>query len=315
MRLGIAVVVLLLVPAWSEACPWTVRSCRPRPIIVYQPCPPPSPIFSIRQPVRFVPAPTQKVQKTPAANEDVAPNGWCHIKGRIVFEGDPIPKQRLIPKSNGAYTEDWVVDPVNRGVKNVIVCLAPEPTAAEWEGLKATGAKRVREFPSFTEKDIYPLLPKPTDSTIVVPEVPIAFIPHVTVVRAGSDVEFRNLSTRPENVKWISNNNGEFSPLVPPNGIEFRIKNAIRERLPIEISSGIHPWMKAWVRVIDHPYYAVTDSSGEFEIRFAPIGKQRLFVWQESAGLRNGKEGRFGEAIQVPSGRLDLGDLKIKELP
>ena len=29
-------------------------------------------------------------------------------------------------------------------------------------------------------------------------------------------------------------------------------------------------------------------------------------------GFRNGREGRFGEPIQVPSGRLNLGDVKLR---
>jgi len=70
--------------------------------------------------------------------------------------------------------------------------------------------------------------------------------------------------------------------------------------------------MKAYVRVFDHPYFAVTTPDGSFEIKYVPKGNLRLFVWQEYAGYRNGPEGRFGEAIQVPSGRLDLGEVKVK---
>jgi hypothetical protein len=275
-------------------------------VVIYQSCPAPV-VYYTRPPIETVRAPVE--------DPDAAPDGWCHIKGRIVFEGDPIPTQSEIPNSKGAYTQNWVLNPENRGVKNVLIWLAPEPTADEWEHLKASGPKRLREFPSFKERDIYPVLPKRQDGTVLILEAPIAFIPHLVAVRAGSDVVFLNVSSRVENVEWVSRENGEGTKTVSARGGEFRIEEIKPERFPIEFNSNVHPWMKAWVRVFDHPYFAVTDPDGRFEIRFAPKGNLRLFVWQETAGFRNGPEGRFGEAIRVPSGRLDLNDLKIKQWP
>jgi hypothetical protein len=318
MRLAsFAAISLLAIPSWVDACPWLSRPCRPHPVVVYQPCPPPAFAYPCARSAPVVPVVDAKVPGSVVVDENIAPDGWCHIKGRVVFEGDPLPKQKLIPNSKGAYTEEWVVNAANRGVKNVVVWFAPEPTTDE---LKDLQSRKLREFPSFKEKDIYPLLPKRRDVTINIIEAPIAFIPHLVAVRAGSDLVFLNVSTRPENLKWVSRDNEELNKLVPPgapppNQSEFRVKEIKPERYAIEVSSSINPWMRAWVRVFDHPYFTVTDSNGEFEIRFAPRGNLRLFVWQESAGFRNGREGRFGEAIRVPSGRLDLGELKIKALP
>ena len=116
-------------------------------------------------------------------------------------------------------------------------------------------------------------------------------------------------------MKWSSLNNGQFSPLVPPNFHVFRIDRVKSERLPITVDSSINPWMKAYVWVLDHPYFAVTDDDGSFMIRFAPKGNLRLVVWQEATGFKGGREGRWGEAIRVPNGRLDLGDIKLKPAP
>jgi hypothetical protein len=48
----------------------------------------------------------------------------------------------------------------------------------------------------------------------------------------------------------------------------------------------MHPWMKAWRMVVDHPYFAVTDAKGDFEIKNAPAGTQKVVVWQEA--VKNG---------------------------
>jgi len=288
--------------------------CYPGPkLSVYPAYSQPFTVSPCWQPVRVIRIvevkPVEVVQQPTVRKEDVAPEGWCHIKGRVVFEGDPIPRQKEIPNSRGAYTEDWVVHPENRGVMNAIVWLAPEPSPEDLDKLKS---RRLREFPSFVEKDIYPALPKPKDRRVLMLEGPIAFNPHVAALRAGSDVVFQNTSTRPENVKWVSRDNDEVNKALSQLVGEFRM-TVKPERFPIEVSSSVHPWMKAWLRVFDHPYFAVTDPSGNFEIRFAPRGNLRLFVWQESVGFRNGREGRLGDPIRAPSGRLDLGELKFRD--
>lgn len=309
-----AAVLIAVIAAPAAACPWWGRSCPPRPVVVYPDCPPPV-IYYYPQ----CPAPVVRVVEAkpaePARDPNDAPDGWCHIRGRVVYDGDPLPVRKPIPNSNGAYTENWVVNPTNRGVQNVVVWLAPEPTKEVWERLRSRGSDRLREFPNFKPEQVYPGLTKPKDRTVLIPERPIQFIPHMVAVRAGTTVVFKNVSTRLEDVQWTSQNNGQFSPLVPPNGREFEMKDAKAERFPIEIRSSIYPWMRAYVRVFDHPYFAVTSADGEFEIKYAPTGDLRLFVWQESTGYRTGAEGRFGEPIRVPDGRLDLGEIKLKPRP
>ena len=36
--------------------------------------------------------------------------------------------------------------------------------------------------------------------------------------------------------------------------------------------------------VLDHPYFAVTDEKGNFEIKNVPAGTQKVVVWQEAVG-------------------------------
>ncbi|MGH8056195.1 MAG: carboxypeptidase regulatory-like domain-containing protein, partial [Candidatus Entotheonellia bacterium] len=52
----------------------------------------------------------------------------------------------------------------------------------------------------------------------------------------------------------------------------------------IRIDCDLHPWMRAWVVVADHPFYAVTNDQGEFMLDHVPPGKYTLRLWQESLG-------------------------------
>jgi len=309
----VAVLALLIcLPAAANACPRPAQYYYPPcSVVVYRPCPPPAFAYYCQPAAPAVrDAVAKPAEKVPGKEDN--DDRSCHITGRVVFDGDPIPVQKEIRNSNGAYTEDWVVNPDNRGVKSVVVWLAPEPTEEEWDRLKSRGPKRLREFPTFRKKDVHPSLPKRQDATLLILEAPIAFIPHVVAVRAGSDIFILNVSTRFETAKWESGENGEGIEVMNPLGGALRMEGVQPERFPLKISSANHQWMKAWVRVFNHPYFAVTNADGQFEIRFAPKGKLRLFVWQEDVGFRTGPEGRFGEAIEAPSGRLDLGELKFK---
>jgi hypothetical protein len=68
--------------------------------------------------------------------------------------------------------------------------------------------------------------------------------------------------------------------------------------------------MKAYVRIFDHPYYAVTDQDGRFEIKLAPAGSAQLVIWHDSGWGPGGKQ---GNPIVIKSNEvLDLGDLKMK---
>jgi hypothetical protein len=56
--------------------------------------------------------------------------------------------------------------------------------------------------------------------------------------------------------------------------------------------NGGHTWMNAEILVVSHPYYAVTDESGNFELADVPAGKYELVAWHEGWKLLR-QEGAF----------------------
>jgi hypothetical protein len=49
--------------------------------------------------------------------------------------------------------------------------------------------------------------------------------------------------------------------------------------------NGGHVWMNAEIVVAPHPYYAVTDESGKFELTDVPPGEYEIVAWHEGWGL------------------------------
>jgi hypothetical protein len=45
----------------------------------------------------------------------------------------------------------------------------------------------------------------------------------------------------------------------------------------------VHPWMFAWVTVVDNPYFAITGKDGKFTIKNVPAGKYKIVALHRKA--------------------------------
>ncbi|MFN2645288.1 MAG: hypothetical protein ABR570_09875 [Burkholderiales bacterium] len=109
------------------------------------------------------------------------------------------------------------------------------------------------------------------------------FVPRVVVVPVGGSVEFLNSDRLLHNLHSLSKDNAQFNR-TQPRGRTIPITFTKPEFVPIVCD--LHSWMKSWVVVAEHRYYAVTDASGAFRIAAVPPGKYRLRMWQEVLGER-----------------------------
>jgi hypothetical protein len=54
----------------------------------------------------------------------------------------------------------------------------------------------------------------------------------------------------------------------------------------VPFKCDVHGWMNAYVGVLDHPYFAVSDASGKFEIPKLPAGTYTIEAWHEKLGAQ-----------------------------
>ena len=54
----------------------------------------------------------------------------------------------------------------------------------------------------------------------------------------------------------------------------------------IPFKCDVHGWMNAYVGVLDHPYFAVTDKDGKFDIKTLPPGTYTIEAWHEKLGTQ-----------------------------
>lgn len=125
---------------------------------------------------------------------------------------------------------------------------------------------------------------KPTE-TVHIDQKHCMYEPRVAAARVGQTVEFINSDAVFHNVRSITKNNEDFNVAMPSKEDRFT-KVFTKPEVFLQTKCSVHPWMNAYIAVIDHPFYAVTGASGEFVIRGLPSGKYTLEAWHEVLGTQ-----------------------------
>jgi len=120
--------------------------------------------------------------------------------------------------------------------------------------------------------------------------------PHILGVRVGQPVTILNSDPTMHNVNAVSKVGQGFNAGMPTAGQKMEKKFTKPEM--VRLKCDVHGWMNAYVGVVDHPFFAVTDKDGNFTISDLPAGKYTAEVWHEKLGTKTGTvtiEGKDGD--------------------
>ena len=118
------------------------------------------------------------------------------------------------------------------------------------------------------------------DTQAVLDQNGCMYSPHVQGMMVGQDLLIKNSDATLHNIHGLPKLNPEFNFAMPKVVKEKAIK-FVKAELTIKIKCDVHSWMKAYVSVFDHPYFAVTDDSGHYQIDNIPPGDYEVIAWQE----------------------------------
>ena len=113
--------------------------------------------------------------------------------------------------------------------------------------------------------------------------------PHVQGMMVGQELLIKNSDATLHNIHGLPKINSEFNFAMPKVVKEKTIKIEKPEQA-IYVKCDVHPWMKSYISVFDHPYFAVTDDTGYYKIDNIPPGKYEVVVWQEKFKDKKTKE-------------------------
>ena len=124
----------------------------------------------------------------------------------------------------------------------------------------------------------------PTDP-VVMDQNGCMYTPHVAGVMVGQPVKFLNHDGTLHNVHVLSKVNPEFNLAMP----KFRTETTKIFDKPesiFAVKCDVHPWMLAWMSVMNHPYFATTKEDGKFSIENLPAGNYEIEAWHEKLGTQ-----------------------------
>ncbi len=112
------------------------------------------------------------------------------------------------------------------------------------------------------------------------------YTPHVLGVMTGQTLEIKNTDPTNHNVHPLPRINQEWNQSQPPKG-EALSKTFPREEIMIPVKCNVHPWMRSYIGVVSHPFFAVTADDGTFTIKGLPPGTYTLEAWHEKFGTQD----------------------------
>ncbi len=128
----------------------------------------------------------------------------------------------------------------------------------------------------------FPATPVPT-APIQINQQGCVFTPRVIGARAGQTLQVRNGDMTVHNVHSLSSKGNDFNTSQPVTGMtsRFALRNA---EMMLRLKCDIHSWMVAYVGIVTHPYFAVSDAAGSFQIENVPAGVYAIRAWHERYG-------------------------------
>jgi len=109
--------------------------------------------------------------------------------------------------------------------------------------------------------------------------------PHVLGLVTGQKLRILNSDPAIHNVHPAAKNNQSWNISQMPGGAPVE-KTFAREELMVPVTCNQHPWMRMYVNVLRHPFFAISDAGGRFEIRGLPPGDYTLAVVHEKLGTQ-----------------------------
>jgi plastocyanin len=131
------------------------------------------------------------------------------------------------------------------------------------------------------------------DQSWQVPSTPVLldqhacmYSPHVIGVMAGQQIDVKNSDPTNHNIHPMPQTNQEWNESQPP-GSPDKMQSFPRQEVMIPVKCNIHPWMRSYIGVVSHPFFAVTGDDGTFTIKGLPPGTYTVETWHEKYGTQD----------------------------
>ena len=185
------------------------------------------------------------------------------VRGVVHFEGKMPPARPI----------NMAADPV---------CAKQHPSAVMTQEVVADAKGDLQNVVVFVSDGLTGQAFDPPSQPAVIEQKGCLYEPHVMAMRANQTLEFVNDDATSHNIHPVPANNREWNKAELP-GSKMEDSFA-REEVAIPVKCNVHPWMKGYIAVFKHPYFAVTGKDGSFDLSNLPSGTYTIKAWHGKLG-------------------------------
>jgi hypothetical protein len=198
----------------------------------------------------------------PAPAPAPAVQGEGVVRGTVILRGLP-------PKSQKISVSPYVNKSPN-----------PHPSGLEIFPVEVDGANHVRSCLVYVKKGLEgkSFQPPAEHKSLVFDRFQL--LPRMTGIMVGQPIVVETRDKEFHNIHFMPFHNKETNVGLGEEERTYR-RTFTEPELPIKAKCDVHPWEGAWLAVLPHPFYAVTDERGRFELPSLPPGKYTIEVWQK----------------------------------
>ncbi len=190
----------------------------------------------------------------------------CTITGQVFLYGTP-------PRAN---TIDFTADAV-------CASLHTEPLATETVLVNEDGG--LRNVFVYVKQGLPDRRFEPPTRPATLKQRGCIFRPHVMGLQVGQLLEIVNDDPTAHYVHALPAINEEFSRGEPEQGTKVTHRFSSPEVM-VKLKCDLHPWMNAYIGVLNHPFFSVTGSDGSFTLSRLPAGDYVIEAWHELYGTQ-----------------------------
>ncbi|HYE98396.1 MAG TPA: carboxypeptidase regulatory-like domain-containing protein [Planctomycetota bacterium] len=190
------------------------------------------------------------------------------VKGLVKFTGTKPERKPLTGLAGNAFCKEQ--------------CKDATPLEEKWVFGKNGSDDTLANVLVYVSKGLEGKTFEPPKTPAILDQVGCVYTPHVVGVMVGQVLEVRNSDATLHNVMTMPRKNKPFNEGMPVKGGKLE-KVFTEPEMKVDLRCFLHPWMLAWVHVMEHPFYAVTGEDGAFTIRGLPPGEYEISVLHETS--------------------------------
>lgn len=126
----------------------------------------------------------------------------------------------------------------------------------------------------------------PPSEPAQVTQLECMYAPRVVGIIEGQKVAIANGDPTYHNVRGAKDKRTIWNLAQPAKSPPLVRDNLGKAGEVVSLHCDVHPWMRAYAAITDHPYFDVTGNNGAFTIESVPAGTYTLEAWHPELGLK-----------------------------